>query len=107
MAEEDFSRATQPASDQRRIIMVRGVHRGQFTKLKKVNALLLRNIDSQTGPFEGEALLQALHDKVHMIQKPDAKIELAIEYQDDLTTERDQFREIHTAASIPGPDYQH
>ena len=47
MADKDFSRATQPASDQKLITMVRGGHRGHFTKIeKKVDASILRDIDS-------------------------------------------------------------
>ena len=49
MAEEDFSAPTKLATDQMRVTMVRCGHGGQFTKMeKKVDAFMLRNIDSQT-----------------------------------------------------------
>ena len=78
--------------------MVRGDHRGEITRLKKVDTFISRDINSQTRAFEGEALLEALQDIVNLIKKKlGAKFDFPIENQDNLATKSDQSTEFHTA----------
>ena len=67
---------------------------------QKVDAFTFTAIDSPTELFQGEALLKTLQDRVSVNNKPDAKIELLIEDEDDIANEPEQQTQFHVSASV-------
>ena len=95
------SSSVQPATEDRKLTRIRGGHKGAFTRLEqKVDEFTVTAIDSSTKLFQGEALLKTLQDRIAMIHKFDAEIELLIEDEDDLANELEQQTEFHVSASV-------
>ena len=85
MSVTESSSSVQPATEDRKLTRIRGGHKGAFTRLEqKVDEFTVTAIDSSTKLFQGEALLKTLQDRIAMIHKFDAEIELLIEDEDDL-----------------------
>ena len=68
--------------------------------MKKVEAFVLGNTESQKRLFEEEALLKDLQLRENMAQKLKTENELSVENQDDLTTVFYRSRDFHTTASL-------
>ena len=100
MSVTESSASVQPATEDRKLTRIRGGHKGAFTRLEqKVDESTVTAIDSSTKLFQGEALLKTLQDRIAMIHKFDAQIELLIEDEDDLANELEQQTEFHVSAS--------
>ena len=98
MSVPESSDSTQPTTEDRRLMCIRGGHKDAFTKLEqKVDEFTFTAIDSSTKLFQGEALLKALQDRISMIHKFDAEIELMIKDEDELANELEQH---HVSASV-------
>ena len=67
---------------------------------EKVDEFSVTAIDSSTKLFQGEALLKTLQDRIAMIHKFDAEIELLIKNEDELASELEQQTEFHVSASL-------
>ena len=84
----------------KKLTRIRGGHKGAFTRLEqKVDEFTVTAIDSSTKLFQGEASLKTLQDRIAMIHKFDAEIELLID-GDDLANELEQQTEFHVSASV-------
>ena len=88
-------------SDIRKLIRVRGGHRGAFTRLQtKVDAFIQQSIDDEEKLCEGEALLAMLQNKSLVVNRWDAEIALLIENEDELAAEMDGANEFEHKVSI-------
>ena len=67
---------------------------------QKIDESKVTATDSSTKLFQSEALLKTLQDRIAMIHKFDAEIELLIEDEDDLANELEQQTEFHVSASV-------
>ena len=60
--------STQPATEDRKLITIRGGHKGAFTKLEQnVDEFTFTANDTST-IFQGEALLKTIQDRISVIQ---------------------------------------
>ena len=93
--------SVQSDTEDRKLTRSRGGHKGAFTRLEqKVDEFTVTAIDSSTKLVQGEALLKTLRDRIAMIHKFDAEIELLIEDEDELANELEQQTEFHVSASV-------
>ena len=101
MSVTESSASIQPVTQDRKLTRIRGGHKGVFTRLEqKFDEFTVTAIDSSTKLFQAEALLKTLQDRIAMIHKFDAEIELLIEDEDDLANELEQRTEFHVSASV-------
>ena len=79
---------TNVRQDIKRLIRIRGGHKGAFTKSEpKIDALLNRPISNQDQLCEAEALLSSLKTQWNMVHRYDAGIELLIDDETELIAE--------------------
>ena len=88
-------------ADEKRLSRVRGAHKGAFTKLdKKVDDFLTTVIATPNQLVEAEALLKTLQDKIQVIHRYDAEIELLLDDDDQLSQDMELSTEFHHNASV-------
>ena len=67
---------------------------------QEVDEVTVTASDSPFKLFQGKALLKTLQNKLKMIRKFNAEIELVIEDEDDLVSELEQQRQFQFSASV-------
>ena len=88
-------------ADEKKLSRVRGGHKGAFTKLeKKVDDFVTTLIATPNQLVEAEALLKTLQDKIQVIHRYDAEIELLIEDDDQLTQDMEVSSQFHHNACV-------
>ena len=87
-------------ADEKRLSRVRGAHKGAFTKLEKeVDDFLTTVIATPNQLVEAEALLKTLQDKIQVIHRYDAEIEL-LDDDDQLSQDMELSTQFHHNASV-------
>ena len=88
-------------ADEKRFSGVRGAHKGAFTKLeKKVDDFPTTVIATPNQLVEAEALLKTLQDKIQVIHRYDAEIELLLDYDDQVSQDMELSTQFHHNASV-------
>ena len=101
MSVSESNASVQSDTEDRKLTRIRGGHKGAFTRLEqKVDEFTVTAIDFSTKLVQCEALLKTLRDRIAMIHKFDAEIDLLIEDEDELANELEQQTEFHVSASV-------
>ena len=87
--------------DEKQPSRVRGAHKGASTKLEnKVDDFLTTVIATPNQLVEGEAILKTLEDKIQVIHRYDAEIELLLDNDDQLSQDMELPTQFHHNASM-------
>ena len=99
MSEPDVANTSTP--DVKKLIRVRGAHKGAFTKLEyKIDPFIQSNIGTDDELIQAEALSSNLKTKIQVIYSYDAQIELLGEDEADLDTEMITSTDFHHLADV-------
>ena len=87
---ETRSSNNEPKGDVKKLIRIRGGHKGAFTKSEsKIDLMLSQSIVNEEQLCEAEALLANLKNLWNLLHRYDAEIELLIDDEDELSSEID------------------
>ena len=91
----------QPETDIKKLIRLRGGHRGVTTKLEqKIDLILSPSTVNEEQLCEAEALFATLENRWNLFHRDDADFELLIEDEDDLSVEIEPNKAFNEKAII-------
>ena len=91
----------EPKGDVKKLLCIRGGHKGAFTKSEsKIDLMLSQSIVNDEQLCEAEALSANLKNRWNLVHRYDAEIELLIDDEDDLSSEIDSSALFDEKASI-------